>query len=124
MHLEIPNNIINYININMSEEVNVKARKILPMAHQFLSNDILLFTSRKHTDLVFGKVVSLYGLLDTLFGNFINFILIQRESSVIIICTYPGVLNAFYGKLRVALGGAVENNMVSTLSHLSNIGLK
>ena len=77
MHLEIPNNIINYININMSEEVNVKARKILPMAHQFLSNDILLFTSRKHTDLVFGKVVSLYGLLDTLFEIFPNFILIQ-----------------------------------------------
>ena len=59
----------------MSEEVNVKARKILPMAHQFLSNDILLFTSRKHTDLIFGKVVSLYGLSKYLFWKILPYFL-------------------------------------------------
>ena len=50
--------IINDPNRNMSEEVNVKARKSLPVAHQFVCNYILLCMSRKYTNPLFSKVVS------------------------------------------------------------------
>ena len=50
--------IINDPNRNMSEEVNVKARKSLPVAHQFVCNYILLCMSRKHMKPLFSKVVS------------------------------------------------------------------
>ena len=36
MHLEIPNHIINDLNINISEEVNAKACKSLPVSNQFV----------------------------------------------------------------------------------------
>ena len=58
VHLEILNHIINSLKINMSEEVNVKAHKILPVAHQFLCNYIFPFTSIKHINPLCGKVVS------------------------------------------------------------------
>ena len=58
VRLEILNHIINYPNINMSEEVNVKSRKSLPVAHQFVCNDILPCTSRKDTNPSCIKVVS------------------------------------------------------------------
>ena len=40
VRLKILNHIINSLNINISEDINVKARKILPVDHQFLFNDI------------------------------------------------------------------------------------
>ena len=58
----------------------------------------------------------------TIFECFLTFLLIQQLSSIIILCTHPGLLNAFTGNLGVALGGVVDDNMVATLPHLANIG--
>ena len=58
VRLEIVNHITNDLNRNMSEEVNVNDCKIFPVAHHFVCNDILHFTSRKHTSPICGKVVS------------------------------------------------------------------
>ena len=71
MHIEILNHIINSLNRNMSEEVNDKARKISPVAHQFVCNYIFPCTPRKHMNSLCGKIVSWYGLL----GTFLKFFL-------------------------------------------------
>ena len=49
MRLEIINHPINHININISEEVNVKARENFLVDRQFVCNDILNQMFRKHT---------------------------------------------------------------------------
>ena len=56
--IEILNHNINYLNTNMSEEVNAKARNSLLVDHKFVCNDISPCTSRKHTNPLCGKVVS------------------------------------------------------------------
>ena len=57
VRLEILIQIINSLNRNMSEEVNFKAIKSFPVAHQFVCKDIFPCASRKHTNLLCGKVV-------------------------------------------------------------------
>ena len=49
----------------MNKNVNAKALNIFPLSHQFVSNDIFPYMSIKHTKPLCGKVVSLYGPLDT-----------------------------------------------------------
>ena len=58
VRLEIVNHIFIYLNINISEEVNVKARKSLLVAHHFLYNYVFSCKSRKYTNSLCGKVVS------------------------------------------------------------------
>ena len=54
--LEILNHILNSPNININEDVNVKACRIFLVAHQFLFNDTFPRTSGKHTNPIVGKV--------------------------------------------------------------------
>ena len=78
--LERPNHIIDYININMIKEFNIKARKSLPVAHHFVWNDILPFTSRKHTNPICGKFVSWYFLLNI----YLNFSYLSSYPMIIV----------------------------------------
>ena len=123
VHPEFLNNIINFCNRNVSEEVNFKAWKNLILAHQFLWNDIFPCNSRKRATRFLVRL-SIDMTSQILFEMFFTFLFIQLQSSVIIICTTSGVLNAFTKNLGVALGGAVDNNMVYTLSQFEIIGLK
>ena len=65
VRIEILNHIIVSLNINISEEFNPKARKILIVSHQFVSNNIFLLMSRKYTNPLCGNIVSQYGLSNT-----------------------------------------------------------
>ena len=124
VRLEILNHITNYLNISINKEVNFKARNIFIVDNQFVWNNIFLPTSRKHTNPICGKVVSWYGLSNNCFEFFLTFILVQCQLSLIILCTPPRLLNAFTNNLRVEICVAVNNYMVSMLSHLESICLK
>ena len=123
VRLEIPNNIIHSLNINISEEFHVKVHRILPMDDQFVYNDIFPRNNRKYVNTLCGKVVSWYGNFDTLFETFPAFLLIQQQLSDIILCTAPGLYNAFSRKLGMALRVVVYENRVSMISHIASIFL-
>ena len=119
VRLETINHNIYSLNINMSEKVYVKARKSFSVSHQFVWNNIFPWISIKYTK---------PGCLMIWPPGIIWKFSYLSSCKIIVVCNIfsrtLGIPNAFTGNLRVSLGGTVDKNMVSTLSHFGSFGLE
>ena len=103
--------------------IYIKARKVFTVSHQFVCNNISLWTSRNPRTQC---AVRLSLIMKSCKHSFLFFYLSPYPMISVCDNTFhnPRSTQCLHQKTWGSLGDAVDNNMVSTISHIASIGLK